>query len=158
ASWPMRGCGGDGAPSSPTTEDPMKLTDTQLLLLSKATQQDGIVLIPPNLKGAVADKVIKPLFDKGLIQEVPSTPETPAWRREEAAGQSYALVITSEGRAAINADEPHKEVEQPEPPKEATAGRTAARAAAKKVTQKKSANAPGDSDGSPRAGSKLAKV
>jgi hypothetical protein len=136
----------------------MKLTDTQLLLLSKATQIEGLLVVPPNLNGAAAAKVIRPLLETGLIKEVPSQPDRGAWRRNEAEGQSYALVITTEGRAAINADERSKEVEQPEPPKEATTGRATARAAAKKVTQKKSAKGLNESDGSPRAGSKLAKV
>ena len=72
------------------------LTDTQLMLLSKATQQDGLVVIPPKLKGAAATKVIKPLIAQGLVNEVPSKPDT-AWRRDEAAGQSYALMITEAG-------------------------------------------------------------
>src|SRR5712691_13332510 len=97
-----------------------KLTDTQLMLLSKATQQDGIVLIPANLKGAAAEKVIKPLLASGLVQEVPSTPETPAWRRDEAEGQSYALVITREGRSAINAEDEGEQGAPAEPPKSAS--------------------------------------
>ena len=127
-----------------------KLTDTQLMLLSKATQQDGIVLIPANLKGAAAEKVIKPLLASGLVQEVPSTPETPAWRRDEAEGQSYALVITREGRAAINAED---EGEQPEPPKPAPARpRRIAKPAARKSTKREAKGT------DPRPGSKLAKV
>ncbi len=127
-----------------------KLTDTQLMLLSKATQQDGIVLIPANLKGAAAEKVVKPLLERGLVQEVPSTPDTPAWRRDEAEGQSYALVITREGRAAINAED---EGEQPEPPKLVpTRPRRTAKPAARKSTKR-------DAKGTgPRPGSKLAKV
>ncbi len=126
-----------------------KLTDTQLMLLSKATQQDGIVLIPANLKGAVATKVINPLLANGLVQEVPSTPDTPAWRRDEAEGQSYALVITREGRTAINAED---EGEQGEPPKSAPKARRAAKPAVRKVAKRDA------KDAGPRPGSKLAKV
>jgi hypothetical protein len=123
-----------------------KLTDTQLMLLSKATQQDGLVVIPPKLKGAAATKVIKPLMARGLVNEVPSKPDT-AWRRDEAEGQSYALMVTPAGRAAINAEEPGQ---QPEP-KPARKSKRAAKPAGRKST--KSASAAG-----PRAGSKLAQV
>jgi hypothetical protein len=90
-----------------------KLTDSQLMLLSKATQMEGVLLVPPKLKGAVAAKVLKPLLESGLIKEVPSQPDMGAWRRDEATGQSYALLITSAGRAAINAAEDSKAGEQP---------------------------------------------
>jgi hypothetical protein len=135
----------------------MKLSDTQLLLLSKATQQDGLVLVPPNLKSAVAARVLKPLLEQGLIQEVPSTPDMPGWRRDEAEGQSYALLITSEGRAAINTDDPGERIDRPEPPEPAAKPRASAMPAAKAAAKKKSARK-GTSDGSPRPGSKLAKV
>jgi len=127
-----------------------KLTDTQLMLLSKATQQDGIVLIPPNLKGAAATKVIKPLLASGLVQEVPSTPDTPAWRRDEAEGQSYALVITREGRSAINAEDEGEQAEPPKPTR--TKPRRAAKPAARKIAKREA------KDTGPRPGSKLAKV
>ncbi len=127
-----------------------KLTDTQLMLLSKATQQDGIVLIPANLKGAVAAKVIKPLLDRGLVQEVPSTPDTPAWRRDEAEGQSYALVITREGRTAVNAEDEGEKVASPK--QAPTKPRRAAKPAARE-SEKREAKGTG-----PRPGSKLAKV
>jgi hypothetical protein len=136
----------------------MKLTDTQLLLLSKATQHDGFVLVPPNLKGAVAAKVFKPLLENGLIQEVPSTPDMPAWRRDEVEGRSYALVITSEGRGAINAaeDGAGEQPEQPAPAEPAAKARAAAIPAAAKVTKRKSVAQ--EKEASPRAGSKLARV
>ena len=126
-----------------------RLTDTQLMLLSKATQQDGIVLIPAKLKGAAAAKVIRPLLAKGLLTEVPSQPDTPAWRRDEAEGQSYALVITRAGRRAINAED---EGEEANPPKPAP---TKTQRAAKLADRKGAKRAVGDA---PRAGSKLALV
>ena len=113
-----------------------KLTDTQLMLLSKATQQDGIVQIPAKLKGAAAAKVIKPLLARGLLQEVPSQPGTPAWRRDEGEGQSYALMITREGRAAINAED---EGERAEPPKPDPKPRRAAKPAGRKRAGRKGA-------------------
>jgi hypothetical protein len=124
-----------------------KLTDTQLMLLSKATQQERLVVIPPKLKGAAAAKVIKPLIAGGLLNEVPSKPDT-AWRRDEAEGQSYALMITQAGRTAINAEEPG---EQPDPPKPAPKAKRIAKAAGRKSA--KTAR-----EAQPRAGSKIALV
>jgi hypothetical protein len=124
-----------------------KLTDTQLMLLSKATQQDGLVVIPPKLKGAAAAKVIKPLIAGGLLNEVPSKPDT-AWRRDEDEGQSFALMITQAGRAAINAEEPG---DQPDPPKPARKPKRAAKAAGRK-------SAKPAREAQPRAGSKIALV
>jgi Protein of unknown function (DUF3489) len=132
-----------------------KLNDTQLMLLSKATQQDGLVVIPPNLKGAAATKVIKPLIARDLVNEVPSKPDT-AWRRDEAEGQSYALMITDAGRAAINAEEDSKASERPRTTRPAVKlGQSPARAARKAAKRKRAKQAGG---GSPRASSKLAKV
>jgi hypothetical protein len=125
-----------------------KLTDTQLMLLSKATQQEGLVLIPPNLKGAAATKVIKPLIARGLVNEVPAQPDMGAWRRDEAEGQSYALLITQAGRQAINVEEPS---EQPDPPKPAPKAKPTAKAAGRK-------SAKPARDAQPRAGSKIALV
>jgi hypothetical protein len=131
-----------------------KLTDTQLMLLSKATQQDGIVLIPAKLKGAAAVKVIKPLLARGFLQEVPSQPGTPAWRRDEGEGQSYALMITREGRAAINAEDEGERAEPPKPdPKPRRAAKPAGRGRATRQGAKREA-----AGSTPRPGSKLAKV
>jgi hypothetical protein len=74
-----------------------KLSDTQLMLLSSATQRDGLVVLPAKLKGGAATKVVKPLLARGLVNEVPSKPDMPAWRRDETEGQSYALVIIGAG-------------------------------------------------------------
>jgi hypothetical protein len=128
-----------------------KLTDTQLMLLSKATQQDGRVVIPPKLKGAAATKVVKPLIAAGLLNEVPSKPDIPAWRRDETEGQSYALVITRAGRKTINVED---EGEQPSEPSEKPAQKS--RRATKPAGRKGAKRAAGDA--APRAGSKLALV
>jgi hypothetical protein len=48
----------------------MKLTDTQLMLLSAASQRkDHAIELPENLKGA-ANKVIGKLLTEGLIEEI----------------------------------------------------------------------------------------
>jgi uncharacterized protein DUF3489 len=128
-----------------------KLSDTQLMLLSSATQRDGLVVLPAKLKGGVATKVVKPLLAQGLVNEVPSKPDMPAWRRDETEGQSYALVITRAGRKAINVED---EGEQPNEPSEKPARKS--RRAAKPAGRKGAKRAVGDA--APRPGSKLARV
>jgi hypothetical protein len=55
-------------PSQPK-EDPVKLTDTQLVILSAASQrEDRGVELPPNLKGGAAQKVASKLLDEGLLE------------------------------------------------------------------------------------------
>jgi len=128
-----------------------KLSDTQLMLLSSATQRDGLVVLPAKLKGGAATKVVRPLLARGLVNEVPSKPDMPAWRRDETEGQSYALVITRAGRKAINAEE---EGEQPNEPSEKPARKP--QRAAKPAGRKGAKRAVGDT--APRAGTKLALV
>jgi hypothetical protein len=74
--------------------NPSKLTDLQLLILSKASQRDdhGIEL-PPNLKGGAAAKVVKKLIDIDLAQEVAAKPGMPVWRHDDES-RSFALIIT----------------------------------------------------------------
>ena len=78
----------------------MKLTDTQLVLLSAASQrEDGAIVLAPNLKGGAADKVVGKLLRDGLIEEVSAAGSLPVWRRDDDAGP-LALRITSEASAA----------------------------------------------------------
>jgi hypothetical protein len=52
-------------------EDSVKLTDTQLVLLSAASQRDDRALErPANLTGGAAGKVVAKLVTEGLIEEV----------------------------------------------------------------------------------------
>jgi len=65
----------------------MKLTDTQLVLLSAASQrEDGAVVLAPNLKGGAASKVVGKLLRDGLIEEGSAAASLPAWRRDDDAG------------------------------------------------------------------------
>jgi hypothetical protein len=85
----------------------MKLTDTQLVLLSAASQrEDGAVEVGSKLKGAAADKMISKLMRQHLIEEIPAQGGLPVWRRDEEKG-ARALRITADGRAAIGADSRH---------------------------------------------------
>jgi hypothetical protein len=136
---------------------PMKLTDTQLVLLSTASQrEDGAVELPPNLKGGPAQKVVGKLLTNGLIEEIPARAGLPVWRRDEGNGP-IALHITKRGLAAIQVDQegPRQAARDnnPEGKSDAPVRRVAA-ARHKKVSKQSSRT----SSGSGRGGSKQARV
>jgi Protein of unknown function (DUF3489) len=73
-------------------EDSVKLTDTQLVLLSAASQRDDRALErPSNLTGAAADKVVAKLLTEGLIEEIQSRGSLPIWRRSEDGPRSLRI-------------------------------------------------------------------
>ena len=87
----------------------MKLTDTELVLLSAASQrQDGAVKIGAKLKGAAANKVIGKLLSQHLVDEIPAQGGPPVWWQDNERG-ALALRITAQGLAAIGGDS-HREV------------------------------------------------
>src|SRR6266568_1795040 len=78
-----------------------QLTDTQLIILSKAAaRDDGAATIPANLNKASAGMVGSSLVARKLMQEVVSERGAPVWR-ENDQGERVSLVITSAGREAI---------------------------------------------------------
>src|SRR5208337_2711910 len=84
----------------------IKLTDTQLVVLSAAAQrEDRCLVAPPTLKGGAAQRVAKKLISSGLVKEVKAKTDDPVWRRDEESGASYALKLTAAGAKAIVADE-----------------------------------------------------
>ena len=83
----------------------MKLTDTQLVLLSAASQrQDGAVELGSKHKGSASRKVLGKLLSEHLVEEIPAQGSLPVWRRDENNG-ALALRITERGLAAIGADQ-----------------------------------------------------
>ncbi len=85
---------------------PAKLTDTQLLILSAASQrEDRCLVAPKNLKGGAAQKVAARLLTFGLVREIKSRTEMAVWRRDEETGQAYSLKLTAAGLKAIAVDE-----------------------------------------------------
>ena len=89
-----------------------KLTDTQSVILSAASQRtDRLALpLPKGLKGGAAHKVVNALVDKGLLKEVKANRKLgdPVWR-ESDDGQGFTLIITEAGFAAIGIEvEPRK--------------------------------------------------
>ena len=78
-----------------------KLTDTQLIILSSASRRDdGLVVMPKNLQGGAAAKAVKPLLDRGQLEEIKATPDMPVWRRDEDG--AHALRITKSGQTGIS--------------------------------------------------------
>jgi hypothetical protein len=66
---------------------PNKITDTQLVLLSAASQrEDGAIDIAENPKRGSVKKAIGKLLTDGLVEEVPAGSLLPAWRRDVDRG------------------------------------------------------------------------
>ena len=98
-----------------------KLTDTQRVILSAASQRtDRLALpLPKSLKGGAAHKVINALIEKGLLKEVKANRKLsdPVWRENEE-GHGLTLIITDTGFAAIGIEvEPLKTKTQKPAPK-----------------------------------------
>jgi Protein of unknown function (DUF3489) len=80
---------------------PKKLTDTELVLLSTASQrEDGAAELTGKPKRAVANKVLTRLLSDGLVEEVAAGGTLPVWRRDDDQG-AFALRIMALGLAAI---------------------------------------------------------
>jgi Protein of unknown function (DUF3489) len=136
-------------------EDSVKLTHTQLVLLSAASQRDDRALErPSNLPGGAAGKVIAKLLAGGLIEEIQSRGSLPVWRRDEDGGRS--LRVTREGLRVIGVeDEPDDKAASGVPKK--LAARSASRHKSTEVSRhsrRREADRPARS----RADSKQAKV
>ena len=81
-----------------------ELTETQSLILSRASQRnDRIALpLPSRLRGAAAKKVVGPLIERGLLAEVDADPRKRGalWRQRQD-GSFATLAITDAGLEAI---------------------------------------------------------
>jgi hypothetical protein len=90
-----------------------KLTETQTLILSRASQRDDRIALPlpDRLRGGAANKVIVPLIKRGLLDEVEVDIRNgePTWRKT-GDGHGTTLVITDAGLLAIGI-----EMETPKP-------------------------------------------
>jgi uncharacterized protein DUF3489 len=83
----------------------MKLSDTQLLILSSASQRsDHAAVLPANLKGSAAKKVVDGLLKEKLLQELRAKDDMPVWRRGDD-NRPYSLRITQAGLRAIEVEE-----------------------------------------------------
>jgi hypothetical protein len=82
----------------------MKLSDTQLLILSSASQRTDVAVLPANLKGSAAKKVVDRLLNEKLLQELRAKDDMPVWRRGDD-NRPYSLRITKAGLRAIEVEE-----------------------------------------------------
>jgi hypothetical protein len=86
-------------------EDFMRLSDTQLLILSSASQRsDRAAVLPANLKGSAAKKVVDKLLNERLLQELRTKGDMPVWRRGDD-NRPYSLRVTNAGLRAIEVEE-----------------------------------------------------
>lgn len=90
-----------------------KLTDTQAIILSAASQRDGQIALPlpDSLRGGAAAKVIGAMLAKGFLEEVDADTSNgePIWR-ETGDGHGVTLVATDAGLAAIGIEPDSAEV------------------------------------------------
>jgi hypothetical protein len=76
-----------------------RLTDTQLVLLSAASQrEDRAIDVGPDLKGTASQKVVARLLRQGLVEEIPACGPIPVWRRADDSGP-IGLRLTDRGLA-----------------------------------------------------------
>jgi hypothetical protein len=110
-----------------------KLTDTQRIILSAASQRtDRLALpLPKSIKGGAALKVINPLIQRGLLEEVAANRKLgdPVWRATDE-GHGVTLIITDAGLEAIGVepvtpDRTSESVRPAKPPKTRGAPRAA---------------------------------
>src|SRR3982074_1366504 len=79
----------------------MKLSDAQLMILTSASQRtDHAAVLPANLKGSAANKVVNTLLNEKLLQELRAKDDTPVCRRGDD-NRPYSLRLTKAGLKAI---------------------------------------------------------
>jgi hypothetical protein len=75
-------------------KDMAKLTDTQLIVLSKAAQrEDGSAEVLARINKAAAAKVGASLVVRKLVREIHAKPGIPVWRTDDD-GRRMSLIIT----------------------------------------------------------------
>lgn len=112
----------------------MKLTDSHLVLLSRATQRDdGALDVPATLKDR--QRIVGQLLGGKLVEEIPARGGLPVWRRDEQAG-SLALIITDAGLVAIRADAAEPNTRKKEPAAASQKPMKRKKAAAAKASKK----------------------
>ncbi len=88
----------------------MPLTDTQLVLLSRAAQNDdGLITPPETMPVRTLQAAAARLLRLGLVEEVPVRANQPPWRTDKD-GQHHGLRITPTGLHALGIEpeqEPH---------------------------------------------------
>jgi hypothetical protein len=123
-----------------------KLNDTQLVILSSASQrEDGFAVLPEGVRAASVKAAVIRLTKLGFLKQVRVKRDQPHWSSDEE-GRRIGLKITTAGSAAIGVGDDSKGEEQPAPePKR----------------RSKEAAEPGEAQretGAPRRGSKRAQI
>ena len=81
----------------------IKLTDTQITVLTSACERpDGVATRPNTLNRSAAVKVATKLIEQALVQEAPAKRGAPVWRLDEE-GKGFSLKILKAGRALVRA-------------------------------------------------------
>src|SRR5271157_347852 len=84
----------------------IKFNDTQLVLLSAASQRDDHCLVPPaGPNRGQSQRAVAKLLEAGLLKEIRAKAGAPIWRRDDETGQTYVLKLTAAGAKAIAVDE-----------------------------------------------------
>src|SRR3954468_19605696 len=92
-----------------------KLNDTQLVILSSASQrEDGLASAPEGIKVAAAKAAVTKLLGLGFLKEVRVKRDQPAWRTDEDE-KPIGLRITKAGSAAIGVEDEGAGEEAPAP-------------------------------------------
>ena len=134
----------------------MKLTNTQLILLSVASaRDDGAATFPTARPNVAAKKSASKLLALGLMREVHAEAGMPVWREERE--ERFSLVVTEAGRAAIENDgHGSNEALAPPPDVAGTASKINAPPTIAAITA--SMEQPAQVTDAPRAGTKQALV
>jgi hypothetical protein len=82
----------------------IKLTDTQLVMLSAAAQRKDRCLVA-SPKGGAALKVATKLISAGFVEEAEADAGTSIWRRDNETSRAYAPKLTAVGAKAIGLDD-----------------------------------------------------
>ena len=92
-----------------------KLNDTQLIILSSASQgEDGLAVLPESLKASAAKTAVTKLLGLGFLKEVRIKRDQPAWRNDEE-DKPLGLKITKAGSAAIGVSDEVLGEDEPAP-------------------------------------------
>ncbi len=82
----------------------IKLTDTQLVLLSNAAKRDDSALVrAPKLKPEAMEQAVAGLLSRKLIKAIPKAGPLPLWKKGPE-GEPISLVIVAKGLEAIGVD------------------------------------------------------
>ncbi len=136
----------------------VKLNDTQLVLLSAASQrEDHYLTLPSGTRLAPARKAANKLLAAGFVREVRARGDAPLWHRDEETERAYALKLTAAGLKAIAADT-EDSVDTPRREPNGDIGETALTSDAHQAVhgeQSLELEAPAASPVAPRSGTKI---